>query len=97
MERNIAQAVRKGGTLGALIVNACNRWGDRPALADPNQKLSYTELGEHIARAMTVLSSFGLQRGSALAIMAGNHVDVICDAPRRACDADFDADLRCRP
>ena len=77
MERNIAQAVRKGGTLGALIVNACNRWGDRPALADPNQKLSYTELGEHIARAMTVLSSFGLQRGSALAIMAGNHVDVI--------------------
>ncbi|MFN5644575.1 MAG: AMP-binding protein [Sphingomonadales bacterium] len=77
MERDIAQTVRKGGTLGGLIVSACNRWGSRPALADPNRTLSYSELGEHITRAMALLSGLGMKRGSALAIMAGNHVDVI--------------------
>ncbi|MFN5632372.1 MAG: AMP-binding protein [Sphingomonadales bacterium] len=77
MERDIAQTVRKGGTLGGLIVSACNRWDSRPALADPNRTLSYSELGEHITRAMALLSGLGMKRGSALAIMAGNHVDVI--------------------
>lgn len=61
-----------GGSLGNLIVQACRRWRDRPALKAPGVCYSYTELGDAIARALAVFAEAGLVRGQGLAIMAPN-------------------------
>lgn len=64
--------LHSGGSLGHLIVQACHRWGDRPALQAPGARYSYTELGDAIARALAVFAEAGLVRGQGLAIMAPN-------------------------
>ena len=75
--------LHSGGTMGAMIVNAVARFGERPAIADGHVRWSYREFGDTIARFMTLYRSLGLKKGSALSILSGNRADAwaaICAA-----------------
>ncbi|MFN5085265.1 MAG: AMP-binding protein [Novosphingobium sp.] len=61
-----------GGSLGSLIVRACQRWHPRIALEWPGGALTYAELGDRISQFIAAFGSLGLARGGALAIMAPN-------------------------
>ena len=66
-----------GGTLGGLIAASVRRWGDRPALVCGDQALTYAELGLRCRKAVAALAGIGLGRGSAVALLAPNGIDVM--------------------
>ncbi|BBE32451.1 AMP-binding protein [Sphingosinicella microcystinivorans] len=61
-----------GGSLGSLIVRACQRWHGRIALQWPGGAFTYADLGNRISQFIAAYGSLGLARGGALAIMAPN-------------------------
>jgi fatty-acyl-CoA synthase len=67
--------LHSGGTVGGLIISAILRFGDRPAIADGTTRWSYRELGDVIARFITVFRAMGLTRGSAVSVLASNRVE----------------------
>ena len=66
-----------GGTLGCLIASSVRRWGDRCALVCGDEALTYAELGARSRQAVTAFAAVGLARGSAIALLAPNSVDVM--------------------
>ena len=72
-----------GGTMGSLIANAVARFGDRPAIADGRVRWSYREFGDTVGRFITLFRSLGLQKGSAVSVLASNRAEswaAICAA-----------------
>ncbi len=76
-------AVSRGGSVAQIIIDAIHRFGPRLAVSDGNMSMTYAELGDAIARTMTVFSDLGLKRGSAIAVLTTNRAAVwpsICAA-----------------
>jgi fatty-acyl-CoA synthase len=69
------EGLYSGGTVGALIIGAIIRHGDRPALGDGTVRWTYRELGDAIGRYIAVYKAMGLKRGSALSILASNRAE----------------------
>ena len=75
--------LHSGGALGALCVNAFARFGDRHAIADDTTRWTYRELGNAVARLITLFRNIGLDRGDAVSVLSANRVEswaVICAA-----------------
>ncbi|HVN42234.1 MAG TPA: AMP-binding protein [Steroidobacteraceae bacterium] len=68
-------ALHEGGTVGALLLAAIARFADRPAMADGVRHYSYAELGDAMARFITVYRALGLRKGQGLAILSSNRVE----------------------
>ena len=64
-----------GGTMGGLIISAITRFGDRPAIADGTTQWTYRELGDAVARFISVFRALGLTQGSAVSVLASNRVE----------------------
>ena len=72
-----------GGTLGGLIISAIARFADQPAIADGTTRWSYRELGDAVARFITVFRALGLKKGSGVSVLASNRAETwaaICAA-----------------
>lgn len=68
--------ITQGGTVGNLVLSAISRFGDRPAIADDTSRWTYRQLGDRIARNISVLKGLGLQRGDSLSLLSPNRADV---------------------
>src|SRR6185312_9746141 len=64
-------------SVGRQALANLSRFADRPAIFDGSTSLSYRQLGAMTARLIAVLKEAGLQRGDALAILAGNRAEVL--------------------
>lgn len=69
--------IHQGGTLGELFVRAVRQHGDRPALADERETISYAELGRRMAGFAAVLQAAGLERGDGIAMITANRADAV--------------------
>ncbi|MGO9357400.1 MAG: AMP-binding protein [Xanthobacteraceae bacterium] len=72
-----------GGTMGGLIISAIARFADQPAIADGTTRWSYRELGDAVARFITVFRALGLRKGSGVSVLASNRAETwaaICAA-----------------
>ena len=67
----------QGAFIGNIGFRACQRFPDRSALVGQDGQLSYRELLGRMRRMMAVFRGLGLQPGSAMAILAYNHLDVV--------------------
>ncbi len=79
----VMDRLHSGGTVGGLIISAIVRFGDRPAIADGTTSWSYRELGDVVARFISVYRAMGLTKGSAVSVLASNRVEswaAICAA-----------------
>jgi fatty-acyl-CoA synthase len=68
-------ALHEGGTVGAMLITAIQRFADRPALADDHTRWSYRELGEAAGRMIAVFRSLGLAKGDGIALLSSNRVE----------------------
>jgi fatty-acyl-CoA synthase len=68
-------AVHSGGTLGSIILSSVARFGNRPAIADDTQCWRYRDLGDAIARFVSVYKQMGLGKGNAISILSENRVE----------------------
>lgn len=66
------------GRIGDLLVEAVARFGPRVAFIDGDCAISYEALGRRIAQALAGLEALGLQRGDAVAQLAGNRIEMFC-------------------
>jgi len=69
--------IHQGCTLGELFVRAVRQHGERPALADEHETISYAELGRRMSGFAAVLSGAGLRRGDGIAMITANRVDAV--------------------
>lgn len=58
--------------LGGFIPRAAERWGDRPAIAFMNCRMTYAQLADHVARLADVLTGKGVVKDSKVAIHLPN-------------------------
>jgi fatty-acyl-CoA synthase len=65
-----------GGSMGELLVDALERFGDRPAFIDDGLTTTYDELKAKISRAIQFLASLGLKKGDVVAQLSDNRTDV---------------------
>jgi len=65
-----------GATMGALIVDALERFPDRCAFRTVHRDTSYRDLAGQIGRALALFHSLGLQRGDVVAQLSGNRSEV---------------------
>jgi fatty-acyl-CoA synthase len=68
-----AWAYQRYGAIGASVVLAAERFGDRAAVVDERGTLSYRELDRHSDAIASAWVTRGLRSGRAVAIMARNH------------------------
>ena len=71
------QTLRQGGTIGHLLTRAFQRRGDAEMLVGEGERVSYSQMAERTARMITVLHAIGLGRGSSLALLSRNRIDVL--------------------
>ncbi len=71
------QTLRQGGTIGHLLTRAFQRRGDAEMLVGDGERVSYSQMAERTARMITVLQGMGLGRGSSLALLSRNRIDVL--------------------
>jgi fatty-acyl-CoA synthase len=69
------QAALSGGTLGRIVTAAITRYSDREALSDGVTRWTYNQLGDAIARYLTVFRTFGLGKGTGVAVLSSNRVE----------------------
>jgi fatty-acyl-CoA synthase len=69
--------LRESATLGDLFVRSAQRFAAREAVVFGAQRLTYTELAGSVARIAAVLTSRGIARGSAVAILSPNRLEVL--------------------
>jgi len=68
-----------GGTVGAIMKTAIERFPDRPAIADDQIRYTYREFGDAIGRMIGVFRGLGLRKGNSIAILSGNRVaEITC-------------------
>lgn len=62
-------------TIGALMAELADRFGDRPALSFDGNDLTFREFYERSAAWSKALLALGISRGDRVAVLAGNHPD----------------------
>ena len=67
--------LHEGGTVGAMLITAIQRFADRPALADNQSRWSYRDLGAAAGRMIAVFRDLGLGKGDAVALLASNRIE----------------------
>ena len=67
-------------TLDALCLDLAQRCGDRVALLDGSQEITYGELTDHALRVATVLADAGVRPGSRVVLSGRNTTDWVCIA-----------------
>lgn len=71
------ETLRQGGTIGHLLTRAFQRRGDAEMLVGDGERVSYSQMAERTARMITVLHAMGMGRGSSLALLSRNRIDVL--------------------
>ena len=69
-------AAHQGGSIGAVIIAAIQRFPQRIAFVDGDSYLTYARLGECIGQAMAAFKHLGLQRGDGVMQLTGNRSEV---------------------
>jgi fatty-acyl-CoA synthase len=72
-----ADEVHRGGTLGSLIVRACQRNASASAVVGPDLRLTYAQLAARIAGMVDAFHAAGLKRQEGVALLALNSTDVL--------------------
>jgi len=67
--------LHEGGTVGAMLITAIERYADRPAIADNKTRWTYRELGQAAGRVVAVFRTLGLKKGDAVSLLATNRVE----------------------
>src|SRR5690554_4792987 len=62
-------------SIPALVLEAAERHGQRPALEDGERRISYAELPEHMLRVTRALLAAGITQGDRVVIWAPNSID----------------------
>ncbi len=60
-----------GQTVNKMFDYSCDQWGDREAVVDGDERLTYTQLRRRIATLATGLSSIGVRKGDRVAFLLG--------------------------
>jgi fatty-acyl-CoA synthase len=68
-------ALHEGGTVGAMLITAIERYADRPAIADNQTRWTYRDLGAAAGRMISVFRALGLAKGEGVALLASNRVE----------------------
>ena len=68
-------SLHEGGTVGAMLITAIERYADRPAIADDRTRWTYRELGDAAARLVALFRGLGLSKGDGVALLATNRVE----------------------
>ncbi len=71
----IDDPLHAGCSYGDLIRRAVDRWPDRTAFIDDDERITYRAFGERVARIAEALGDFGLRRGDGIAQLASNRID----------------------
>lgn len=69
--------LHQGGTLGALVLRACQRFGRSSAVVGPDLSLTYTQLSCRMSGMMHAFDEAGLVGGEGVALLSGNSADVV--------------------
>ncbi|MGO9741017.1 MAG: AMP-binding protein [Roseiarcus sp.] len=64
-----------GGTVGAMLLTAIERFADRPAIADNFTRWTYRDLGDAAGRLSAIFRARGLKTGDGVALIATNRVE----------------------
>ena len=72
-----ADGVHVGGTLGGLIVRACQRNASATAVVGPDLRLTYAQLAARIEGMIDAFRAAGLKRQQGVALLALNSADVL--------------------
>ena len=70
-------ALHEGGTVGAMLITAVQRFAGRPAIADNQTRWSYQDLGAAAGRMTAVFQAMGLAKGNAVALLSSNRVETL--------------------
>ena len=65
-------------TIPLLLEKISKDYGDKTALVDAGQSISYSGLPENIGRRISLLESKGIENGAHIAVMCRNNVDAMC-------------------
>src|SRR5271170_918715 len=68
-------SLHEGGTVGAMLITAIERFADRPAIADNQTRWTYRELGQAAGRVVTLFRTLGLKKGDGVSLLATNRVE----------------------
>jgi fatty-acyl-CoA synthase len=68
-------SLHEGGTVGAMLITAIERFADRPAIADNETRWSYRDLGVAAGRLIAIFRSLGLGKGDGVALLASNRAE----------------------
>lgn len=68
----------KQRTIGALIEDKAETWGDKPFLIYKGQEFSYSKINEVSNRVANAMLDFGIKKGDHVAIMLPNRPEYIC-------------------
>jgi fatty-acyl-CoA synthase len=69
--------LRQGGTIGHIILRSMQRNMDSIAVVDESERLTYAQLAERTGRMISALQEMGIRRGSSMAFLSRNRVDVM--------------------
>jgi fatty-acyl-CoA synthase len=70
-------SLHEGGTVGAMLITAIQRFADRPAIADHHTRWSYRDLGAAAGGMIGVFRAMGLAKGDGVALLASNRVETL--------------------
>jgi len=72
--------MRRGGTIGHLLVRAFERHADAEMLVGDGERLSYAQMAARTARMLRALADLGLGPGRRIALLSRNRIDVLAAA-----------------
>lgn len=76
-ENALAPEVHQGGTFGVPFVRAIQRYAARTAIVFAGRAISYSEMGDQIARIKQVLRDKGIGRGTGVCVLMSNRPEAI--------------------
>ena len=68
-------SLHEGGTVGAMLITAIERFADRAAIADNQTRWTYRELGQAAGRVVALFRTLGLKKGDGVSLLATNRVE----------------------
>ena len=71
----MGRSLHDGGTVGAMLITAIERFADRPAIADNQTRWTYRELGQAAGRLVALFRTLGLKKGDGVSMLATNRVE----------------------
>jgi len=71
----MSDLLHQGCSYADLILRAILRWGDRTALIDGGEQVSYRDFGRRLSRMIQAFDALGLKKGDGLAQLSANRID----------------------